>query len=283
MEPCRNYRTVQAPHPDDGFVAGALDESLRLLASRNARNTAGFFVEHLRPGMRLLDCGCGPGTVTLGFRDFVGTGRILGVDVNPRYIEAAKELATRGAAANLDFRVATAYSLPFEDGSFDAVFAHAVLEHLEDPEAALAEMARVLAPGGVIGVADVDYDGILISPAVPLIEESIEMYVRYCDHRGGNQRIGKHLRGLLTRAGFEPVCATSQAHACGTDETAAQGHRWISGALQHPRIAEEIAELGLATPQRLAEMVDAWNEWAHDPGAFLQRVSCQAVGWRPSR
>jgi ubiquinone/menaquinone biosynthesis C-methylase UbiE len=128
----------------------------RRLARRAAATSAGFFLPHLRPGMRLLDCGCGPGSITLGLAEAVAPGEVVGLDIQPAQVERARVLAAERGVANVRFEVGTAYELPFPDASFDAAIALTVLMHLREPPRALREMKRVLKPRGVLGIADDD-------------------------------------------------------------------------------------------------------------------------------
>ena len=98
------------------------------------------------PGRRTLDVGCGEGRVS---RDLAALGhRVTGVDASPTLVRAARE-----ASPELEFGVADAAALPFEDGAFDLVVAFMLLHDLDAIETALAEAARVLGPGGVLCAA----------------------------------------------------------------------------------------------------------------------------------
>ena len=102
---------------------------------------------HLRPGMRLLDCGCGPGSITVGLAEAVAPGEVIGLDLQPSQIERARLLAAERAISNVRFEVGDVSRLPFPDASFDAAFAHTLLLHLRDRVGALREIRRVLEAG----------------------------------------------------------------------------------------------------------------------------------------
>lgn len=98
------------------------------------------------PGRRTLDVGCGEGRLT---RHLASLGhRIAGVDASPTLIAAARELSPE-----MDFRVASAAKLPFEEASFDQVVSFMCLHDVDDLEGAVREIARVLEPGGVLCLA----------------------------------------------------------------------------------------------------------------------------------
>ena len=102
-----------------------------LHAERTAEFQAAFFLPHLRPGMALLDLGCGPGSITTGLAAAVAPGPTTGVDNDPVEIDGVEVTS------------ADVMSLPFPDASFDAIFASALLQHLSDPLGALREARRV--------------------------------------------------------------------------------------------------------------------------------------------
>ncbi|HTW62293.1 MAG TPA: methyltransferase domain-containing protein [Terracidiphilus sp.] len=92
-----------------------------------------------RPGERILDLGCGDGQLTL--RLAASGAQVTGADLSP-------EMAAAARARGVDAQVANAEALPFEDASFDAVFSNAALHWVRDQDAMLAEVRRVLRPGG---------------------------------------------------------------------------------------------------------------------------------------
>ncbi len=103
-----------------------------------------------RPGERVLDVGCGPGSLTVALRRSVGpAGSAHGIDASPEMIEAARRNASR-AGVEVGFQVGVAEALPFSDGTFDLVVSQLAIHHLPDDlrPAAFGDMRRVLKPGG---------------------------------------------------------------------------------------------------------------------------------------
>ena len=140
------------------YTPGYSAPIISFMEQRTAETHAGFFLSYLRPGLRELDAGCGLGTITVGLARRVAPGQVIGIDIEDSQFASAREQAER-ESINAEFRKASIYELPFESGFFDAVFSHAVLQHLRDPIAALAELRRVLQPGGFIGIRAGDMGG----------------------------------------------------------------------------------------------------------------------------
>ena len=212
---------------------------------RTVESHASFLVPWLRPGMLLLDVGCGPGSITAGFDAIVDVA--VGVDRDPG------ALATACAG--------DAYALPFPSSLFDAVFSCAMLQHLGDPLAALVEMRRVCRPGAVIGVADCDWDGALLAPSPPLLVRARE--IREELRAGTSPRVGKHLRGLLHAAGFVRESASVRVPPATTGNAAFEAS--FFGA---PEVVAEVVGRGLSSVEEMASIAAAWSAWGDDPGAF---------------
>lgn len=103
----------------------------------------------LQPGQRLLDVACGTGAVTHQAARIAGpTGQVVGLDISPEALAVARSVNGQNGGATIEWREGSADSLPFADGSFDAVTCQLGLMFFPDRVAALREMRRVLAPGG---------------------------------------------------------------------------------------------------------------------------------------
>src|SRR5688500_16074076 len=135
--------------------------------------------------MRLLDGGCGPGSITLGLAEVVAPGEVVGIDLQRAQVERARALAAERRVGKVRYEAANLYQLPFPDRCFDAAFVHGVLMHLREPVRALEELRRVLRPGGVVGIRDPDWGAGLIAPTTPLLEKWRALFVRVRQHNGG--------------------------------------------------------------------------------------------------
>jgi ubiquinone/menaquinone biosynthesis C-methylase UbiE len=172
------------------------------MEQRTAEIHAGFFLPYLKPGFRVLDAGCGPGTITLGLARTVAPGQVVGIDIEDSQFANAREQAER-ESLYVDLRRASIYELPFDNESFDAVFSHAVLQHLSDPIAALAELRRVLKPRGVIGIRAGDMGGILVDAESDGPAKGFAAYLSNREKDGGDPFLGRKLPRLLRKAGFK--------------------------------------------------------------------------------
>lgn len=108
-----------------------------------------------RPGDRVLDVGCGTGVVSFAAaRRLTGGGRLVGIDLSEGMLRYARaKVARTGLAGRVEFRRMDAEALELPEGSFDVALSMFALRHFPHPDAALAQMFRVLRPGGRLAVA----------------------------------------------------------------------------------------------------------------------------------
>jgi len=186
------------------YTPGYTEPTLRLMLKRTAAKNAAFFTPFLRRGMRVLDCGCGPGTITVDLANLVSPGRVVGIDLEATQLSSAQN-CSRQQGINAWFGVASVYDLPFADDQFDAVFAHALFEHLREPVRALTEMRRVLRSSGLVGLRSPDWAGWFVNPPSALIEHAFHQFKEIQIANGGNPHVGRSLKCLLRESGFSNV------------------------------------------------------------------------------
>lgn len=185
----------------DHYTPGYSTPMLNLMSQRTAEEHARFFLPHLKPGYRVLDAGCGPGSITLGLAKTAAPGQVIGVDIEDSQFEQARAVGHR-EGLNVEFRMGSVYQLPFADQEFDAVFSHAVLEHLSDPAAAIAEFRRVLKRGGVIGLRAGDLGGLLIDADSDGPAQAFASYLTRQKEGSKDSNVGRKLARLMRNAGL---------------------------------------------------------------------------------
>jgi 2-polyprenyl-3-methyl-5-hydroxy-6-metoxy-1,4-benzoquinol methylase len=252
----------------DTYTHGHADPVLQSHRWRTVANSAGYLAAHLRPGLDLLDVGCGPGTLTVDLARLVAPGRVVGIDVSEAPLAEAREHAAR-AGLDVRFEVGDGYALGAADGSFDVVHAHQMLQHLTDPVAALREMARVTRPGGLIAVRDVDYAATTWFPANPGLDRWLDLYGRVARRNDAEPDAGRRLLSWAHAAGLREVTATTSAWCFATPaERAWWGNSW-AGRATASSFAEQAVAYGLATDGDLHAIADAWRAWAAADDGWL--------------
>ena len=129
----------------EAYTHGHHESVLRSHTWRTAENSAAYLLDHLRPGLDLLDIGCGPGTITVDLAARVAPGRVVGLDAAKPIVEQARALND-----SVEWRVGDAYTLDADLHDFHVVHAHQVLQHLADPVAALRAWGNACRQGGIV-------------------------------------------------------------------------------------------------------------------------------------
>jgi SAM-dependent methyltransferase len=255
----------------------------RAVFAQRTGEAAAFLAPYLRAGMRLLDCGCGPGSITVDLARTVAPGEVIGIDLREDALAHGRALALERGIANLTFEAASVYQLPYPDGAFNAAFACAVLQHLAAPIAALKEMRRVLTPGGVIGIVDGSATITFRYPTNSLLDKWDRLRALEREHNAGRPSDALRLRALLREAGFARTQASGDmvteagppAGSLKETRRVAQNHLIrLRGVLGELAIAQ-----GWTTKQELEQIADALITWGEAADAFYARPVFMAIGW----
>ncbi|GGJ29555.1 methyltransferase domain-containing protein [Streptomyces brasiliensis] len=202
------FQTRNIDTDDPGTTArlvGALDVQDANPGVRRLRDRAHQALG-LRAGERAPDVGSGTGSQTRVLADAVGPeGSALGVEPNPALRTVAEERAAGGRALFTD---GDALALPLPDGSVDVVWCERVLQHLTEPERAVAEMVRVLRLGGRIALLDTDWATTILHPGDPVITRALTSGALA---GAANPYSGRRLVGQASAAGLVVDDRGSQA------------------------------------------------------------------------
>jgi SAM-dependent methyltransferase len=164
----------------------------------------------LGPGQRLLDVGCGLGDAALALAaDLGATGEVVGIDASAAMLVVARQRAST-AACPVRFSVGDALALDETSASFDAVRSERTLQWLAHPEAAIAEMARVVRPGGRIALIDSDWSTLRLDVGDDAVAAVVHEAMRV--ERGRPSHVGGRLGALVRSAGLGDVVETSATH-----------------------------------------------------------------------
>jgi SAM-dependent methyltransferase len=249
------------------YTHGHHESVLRSHKWRTAENSAAYLLPHLAADAKVLDVGCGPGTITADLADRVPRGHVTGIDAAQGIIDQAREEA--GGRENLTFATGDVYALDYPDDSFDVVHAHQVLQHLSDPVRALREMRRVARPGGIVAARDGDYGGFTWYPEFPVLDEWRALYMAVARGNGGEPNGGRHLHVWAREAGFADITSSSSNWTYATEaDRSWWGSLWADRTVKSSYADAAIAG-GYATTADLERIAGGWRAWAADQNGWF--------------
>ena len=224
-----------------------------------------------QPGETVLDVGAGTGDTVIRLARAVGDGgRAIGVEPNPAMRDVAAGRA-RAAGVTVELLDGGAEELPLEDASVDLVTCERVLQHLEDPDAAVREFARVVRPGGRVVVIDSDWATGIVYPGDP---EVLDRYRAFVLTQWPNPYSGRLLRGQLLAAGLDVDPDIGSSALVFPDEAMRDGGMI---ALSAPAAVAS----GAVTPEEVASLVDGIEAAVRRGDVFFSVTMFAVFGHRP--
>jgi SAM-dependent methyltransferase len=219
--------------------------------------------------MDLLDVGCGPGSITADLAQAVAPGRVVALDSSAEVLALARAELERRGLGSVELVTGDVAALDLPDASVDVAHAHQLLHHVPDPVAAVAEMLRVTRPGGLVAIRESDYGAFTWYPSDPRLDRWRELFLLASRANGGEPEAGRRLLAWVHAAGATAVTASSSTW-CYADPRARQGWggMWAE-RIQHSAIADQLLAMGAASRAELADLGDAWLDWAAHPDGWI--------------
>lgn len=238
------------------YIHGHQQSVLASHGKRTAQNSCAYFLPYLDKSMRLLDVGCGPGSISLDLSEHVG--EVIGLDIAPINRSFEKP--------NLEFIQGDIFD--YQGEPFDVVHAHQVLQHLADPVAALKKMGELATK--FIAIREADYEAMVWYPEFPGMDLWRELYIERARNLGGEPNAGRYLKAWAHEAGYEDFQITTSTWTYATREET----MWW-GNSQATRMREsQWAEMG-----HVEEIAAAWEEWGEHRDAYFCMPHSEIIIW----
>ena len=252
----------------DRYTHGHDDSVLRSHRARTVDNSAAYLRPHLRAGIRLLDVGCGPGSLTLDLARHAPNSQVVALERAESVLEEARRtLAPLGPSVSVV--AGDVYELQYDAGTFDIVHAHQVLQHLTDPVRALQEMKRVCKPDGVVAVRDSDYGAFRWFPEEPRLDAWLAMYTSVAQRNGAYPDAGRRLLSWAQAAGFREPTVSASAWCYATPEVRTWWASLWADRVTKTTLADQAIDYGLATRADLQEMAAGFRTWSEATDGFF--------------
>ena len=256
------------------YTSGHHESVLRSHNWRTAANSASYLLSSLRPWMKILDIGCGPGTITADFAELVPDGDVVGVDTESDVLEQVQVNANTRGLRNITIEIGSIHSLKYPDNTFDVVHTHQVLQHCGEPIKAIVEMRRVLKPGGLLAAREADMSVNQWYPEYAVLDQWLSMYMRVARANGGDPMAGRKIHAWAHQAGFERgrIDVTTSTWCFRSQEDRSWwGQMWADRLIQSAFFQQAI-DGGHATPDQLHRMSQAWKRWCTEPDGLFVMV-----------
>lgn len=260
-------REAEVPPRDylEQQVARSWDQELRNLQSLG-----------LRDATSIADLGCGPGNFTRRLADAFPRASITAIDADPRMLALARERLPE--RVTIIEKSADTTELP--DAAFDFAIARLLFQHLRDPLAVAREARRILKPGGVFAIIDIDDDLFgVVDPPIPALPRLLAKYAKLQAKRGGNRHVARALPRILRDAGFTGArleCIAIDSDEAGLEATLPQ---LDPAPLRALRAAGELSRLEYASLRAAHEEFLASE---HPHAVVLLFMACGVVSAPPS-
>ncbi|KAJ5256893.1 S-adenosyl-L-methionine-dependent methyltransferase [Penicillium angulare] len=250
---------------------------LRSHSTRTALNSASFLLPHLKPDMKILDIGCGPGTITVDLATYVPQGHVTGLERVDDVLPKAQALADERGIKNIEFVVGDGNGLAYSDDSFDVVFCHQVLQHVADPVGMLTEMKRVAKKGGIVAAREADYSVFMWFPEIEGLRDWQTLYDKVARNNGGEPNAGRFLHSWARKAGLEDKRHSVSSWCFGQkDEVEWWSETWQERSLKSSFATTALAA-ELATSEELENISKCWKQWGEDVDAFISIPSAEII------
>lgn len=230
-----------------------------IIDSRRLANSHRRLAEILKPGMTVLDIGCGTGAISSGIAEAVGPdGRVVGIDNNPELIEKARH--NYNQIPGLTFETGDIYDLPFNE-EFDIVTSARVLQWLSNPQDALKQMVQSVKRNGIILVLDYNHTKIKWEPEPPeSMKGFYHAFLNWRSDAGMDNEIADHLKAMFKKEALTDIDVTIQSEVTDRKDETFQTSISIWASVAESRGVQMVNDGYITETQRLEAVID-YQDW----------------------
>lgn len=281
------------------YTQGYSSNTVATQQARTAESEAAFLLPHLRTTDYILDVGCGPGTITIGFTRYATKGRTIGIDISPDVLRKAKSVAAEAGCSmkweqpgSVIFEEGDILKgLPYPDETFDVFYCAQVFGYLPPPDLpfrALSEMRRVLKPGGIIATRD-GVDQHFYPRSLNLDRLWVQNFNRAVHWSDGSwspdaDSTAAIMPALFRRAGFNADAGRVRIGVGTTLYSGRETREWLakraeSQLQQEDPLRQNWLRAGI-TEEEIQHTLLAVRKWAETEDAWYAALQCEILAWK---